>query len=136
MGRRGVWARVRASPKGHYGAWTDADTLFPDDLAEVYRAFRERMFALSDDVVEGFAETQVSNGTVRKFAWLTPLTKTKALLLLDLLEERDAPLLRNVIRYRDDKFSHRVEIRAAADVDAVAELGWFDEAASWGRKER
>jgi hypothetical protein len=94
------------------------------------------MLALGDDVVEKFAKNQVSYGTARKFAWLTPLTKTKALLLVDLWEERDAPLLRNIIRYRDDKFPHQVEVRTAADVDAVAALGWSDEAVSWGRKER
>ena len=91
---------------------------------------------LGSDVVEEFAATQVSYGAIRKFAWLTPLTRTKALLLLDLWEERDAPLLRSVIRYRDDKFTHQVEVRSAADVAAVAALGWFDEALAWGRKQR
>ena len=114
----------------------DPQHLFPGRLAEVYEAFRGQMLALGDDVVEEFAKTQVSYGAARKFAWLIPLTKTKALLLVDLWEEHEASLLRDVIRYRNDKFTHQVEVRAAADVEAVAALGWFDEAVSWGRKER
>lgn len=114
----------------------DRNELFPGSLLEVYDTFREQMLALGDDVVEEFARTQVSYGAARKFAWLTPLTKTKALLLIDLWEERDSALLRSVIRYRDDKFTHQFEVRVASDVDAVAELKWFEEAVSWGRKQR
>lgn len=99
-------------------------------------AVRDRVHDLGSDVVEEFAATQVSYGAARKFVWLTPLTRTKALLLLDLWEQREAPQLRSVIRYRDDKFTHQVEVRSAADVAAVAELGWFEEAVSWGRKRR
>jgi hypothetical protein len=75
-------------------------------------------------------------GASRKFAWLTPLTKSKALLVLELWEERTAPLRRNVIRYRDDKFTHQVEVRTAEDVEAVSALGWFGEAVAWGHKQR
>jgi predicted transport protein len=114
----------------------DAHRLFPGDLASVYEAMRRLVRPLGDDIVEEFAKTQVSFGSLRKFAWLTPVTKTKALLVLDLWEERTAPQLRNVIRYRDDKFTHQVEVRTAKDVEAVDALGWFNEAASWGRKRR
>lgn len=114
----------------------DSQQLFAGPLTEVYEAMRGRVLPLGDDIVEEFAKTQVSYGAVRKFAWLIPLTKRKALLLVDLWEEREAPLLRDVIRYRDDKFTHQVEVRAVADVEAVAALGWFDQAVSWGRKER
>jgi predicted transport protein len=114
----------------------DAQRLFPGDLAAVYEATRCVVLPLGDDIVEEFARTQVSFGSARKFAWLTPLTKTRALLVLDLWEERTAPQLRNVIRYREDKFTHQVEVRTAEDVEAVNALGWFVEAASWGRKRR
>ena len=109
--------------------------LFPDRLSPVYEATRRLMLELGDDVVEEFSKTQVSFGSTRKFAWLSPLTKTKALLILDLWEERTAPQLRNVIRYRADKFTHQVEVRTAEDVEAVSALGWFSEAVSWGRKQ-
>jgi hypothetical protein len=58
------------------------------------------------------------------------------LLVIDMWEQRDASLLRNVIRYRDDKFSHQVEVRTVQEIEAVAELGWFDESAALGRKLR
>ena len=114
----------------------DPQRLLLGSLTEVYGTFRAQMLALGCDVVEEVTRTQVSYSAVRKFAWLTPLTKTKALLIIDLWEERNSPLLRSVIRYRDDKFTHQFEVRAAADVDAVADLDWFDEAVSWGRKHR
>lgn len=75
------WARVEL--EGHDGDM-DAEHMFHGQLAEVYEAFRSRMLALGDDIVENFAKSQVSYGAARKFAWLTPLTKTKALLLVDL----------------------------------------------------
>ena len=114
----------------------DARQLFPGELSPVYEATRRLMSELGSDVVEEFSKTQVSYGAARKFAWLTPVTKTKALLIIDLWEERTAPQLRNVIAYRADKFTHQVEVRTAEDVAAVSALGWFDEAASWGRKRR
>ena len=114
----------------------DAQRLFPGDLGSVHDATRRLVLPQGDDIVEEFARTQVSYGCLRKFAWLTPLTRTKALLVLDLWEERTAPQLRNVIRYRDDKVTHQVEVRTAADVEAVDALGWFVEAVSWGRKRR
>jgi len=114
----------------------DAQRLFRGTLSDVYETTRRLMRELGDDVIEEFGRTQVSFGSARKFAWLTPLTKTKALLLVDLWQERSGAQLRSVIRYRDDKFTHQVEVRTAADVEAVSALGWFEEAASWGRKQR
>jgi hypothetical protein len=114
----------------------DAQRLFAGDLAAVYEATRRLVLPLGEDIVEEFTRTQVSFGSARKFAWLTPLTKSKALLVLDLWEERTAPQLRNVIRYRDDKITHQVEVRTAEDVEAVNALGWFGEAVAWGRKRR
>ena len=40
-----------------------------------------------------------------------------------------------MIRFRDDKFTHQALVSTPQDVDAIAELGWFDETAAWGRKE-
>ena len=113
----------------------DAQQLFPDSLSPVYEAARRLILELGDDVVEEFSKTQVSFGSARKFAWLSPLTKTKALLSVDLWDERTAPQLRNVIRYRADKFTHQVEVSTAEDVKAVDALGWLNEAVSWGRKQ-
>jgi hypothetical protein len=114
----------------------NAEMLFPGPLSEVYDAVRDRMRALGPDVTEEFTRTQVSYGATRKFVWLLPLTKKKALLLLDMWSEHDGEFVRNVIRYRDDKFTHQIEVQSAADVDAVAARGWFDESAAWGRKQR
>jgi hypothetical protein len=91
---------------------------------------------LGRDVREEFAKTQVSSGCIRKSVWLTPLNKTKALRVLDLWEERAGPPLRNVIGYRDDRFAHQIEVQTPEDVEVVTALGWFDEAVSWGRKQR
>jgi len=114
----------------------DARLLFPGSLLTVYATTRQVALSLGDDVREEFANTQVSFASIRKFVWLTPLTKTSALLVLDLWEERTGPPLRNVIRYRDDKFTHQIAVRTPENVEAVRVLGWFDEAASWGRKRR
>lgn len=67
---------------------------------------------------------------------MVPLTKTKALLLLDMWDEHHSPLLRGVIPYRRDKFTHQIEVRTPADIEAVSTLGWFEEAAAWGRKQQ
>lgn len=112
------------------------ERLFPGSLQATYAATRRLVLASGDDVAEEFAKTQVSYGCARKFAWLVPLTKTKALLNLDLWDEKAAPLLRGVIRYREDKFTHQIEVRSAEDVQAVQALGWIAEAVSWGRRQR
>src|SRR4051794_17829025 len=114
----------------------EARCLFPGPLGPVYELVRARVLALDDEVIEEFKKTQVSFGLARKFVWLTPLTKTKALLIIDMAERHDDPILRNVIRYRPDKFTHQIEVRTATDIDQVASLGWFEEAAEWGRMAR
>ena len=96
----------------------------------------EWMLELGADVIEEFSRTQVSYGAARKFVWLTPITKTKALLTVDMWEEHHATFLRSVIPFRHDKYTHQIEVRTAADVQTVAALGWFEESAAWGRKER
>jgi predicted transport protein len=114
----------------------DAQLLFPAALEEIYDALRARMLELGADVIEEFSRTQVSYGAARKFVWLTPITKTKALLTVDMWEEHQATFLRSVIPFRHSKYTHQIEVRTAADIHTVAALGWFEESAAWGRKER
>jgi len=51
-------------------------------------------------------------------------------------KQHDHSMIRNVIRYRVDKFTHQIEVRKAAEIDEVSSLGWFEEAATWGRHQR
>ena len=114
----------------------DAKSLFPGPLEPVYQTLRAHLLALDEQVIEEFKKTQVSFGLARKFAWLTPLTKSKALLVIDMGKQHDHLMIRNVIRYRVDKFTHQIEVRTAAEIDEVSSLGWFEEAATWGRHQR
>ncbi|WP_137845191.1 DUF5655 domain-containing protein [Microbacterium sp. 2FI] len=114
----------------------DAQSLFPGPLETVYCALREHVLALDDGVIEEFKKTQVSFGLARKFVWLTPLTKTNALLVIDLWHQHEDPMVRTVIRYRPDKFTHQIEVRTADEIDEVSRLGWLEEAAAWGRNDR
>ncbi|WP_258803379.1 DUF5655 domain-containing protein [Pseudarthrobacter sp. NS4] len=114
----------------------DAQQLFPGALKEIYDALSARVLGLGDDIVEELSRTQVSYGAARKFVWLTPVTKTKALLTMDMWDEHQASFLRGVIRFRHDKYTHQIEVRSAADIETVAALGWFEESAAWGRKQR
>lgn len=110
--------------------------LFPGPLADIYATFSQRMLTFGDDIDERFTKTQVAYRVKRQFAWLSPITKTKALITLDLWTEHTAPQLTNVIRFRDDKATHQVDVCAADDVHAVIDLGWFEEAVAWGRKQQ
>ncbi|WP_142056784.1 DUF5655 domain-containing protein [Pseudarthrobacter sp. B4EP4b] len=114
----------------------DAERLFPGALTEIYDALSARMSGLGDDIVEEFSRTQVSYGVARKFTWLTPISKSKALLTMDMWDEHHAAFVRNVIPFRYDKYTHQVEVRAPADIESVAALGWFEDSAAWGRKQR
>ncbi|MFE1644153.1 DUF5655 domain-containing protein [Microbacterium sp. P01] len=114
----------------------DAQHLFPGTLKAIYDTLRSHVLAVDGGIIEEFAKTQVSYGAARKFIWLSPLTKSKALLTVDMWDEHRDPMIRDVIRYREDKFTHQIEVRTAEDVEAVSTLGWFAEAARWGRKER
>lgn len=114
----------------------DAEQLFPGALKEIQDALSARVLGLGDDIIEEFSRTQVSYGAARKFVWLTPVTKTKALLTMDMWDEHQASFLRGVIRFRHDKCTHQIEVRTAADIETVAALGWFEESAAWGRKQR
>src|SRR5215217_9173533 len=95
----------------------DAQQLFPGALTEIYDALSARMSELGDDIIEEFSRTQVSYGAGRKFVWLTPVTKTKALLTVDMWDEHHASFLRGVIRVRHDKYTHQIEVRTAADIE-------------------
>jgi predicted transport protein len=114
----------------------DAQHLFPGPLGAIYDTLRSRVLDMDPDIIEEFAKTKVSYGAARKFIWLSPLTKSKALLTVDMWDEHQDPMIRDVIRYREDKFTHQIEVRTAEDVEAVSKRGWFAEAARWGRKER
>jgi hypothetical protein len=114
----------------------DAQQLFPGALKEIYDALSARMSELGDDIIEEFSRTQASYGAARKFMWLTPITKTKALLTMDMWDEHHGSFLRSVIPFRQDKYTHQVEVRTSADIAFVAALGWFEESAAWGRRQR
>ncbi|CCQ44536.1 hypothetical protein ARTSIC4J27_462 [Pseudarthrobacter siccitolerans] len=114
----------------------DAQQLFPGALMEIYDVLSARMSGLGSDIVEEFSRTQVSYGAARKFTWLTPISKSKALLTMDMWEEHHGSFVRDIIRFRHDKYTHQVEVRTAADIESVAALGWFEDSAAWGRKQR
>jgi hypothetical protein len=114
----------------------DAQQLFPGALKEIYDALLARMHELGGDVVEVFSRTQVSYGAARKFTWLTPISKSKALLTRDMWDEHQGSFVRDIIPLRHDKYIHQVEVRTAADIEFVAALGWFEDSAAWGRKQR
>ena len=114
----------------------DAQQLFPGALKEIYDALSTRMSGLGDDIVEEFSRTQVSYGAARKFTWLTPITKSKALLTMDMWDEHHASFVRNIIPFRHDKYTHQVDVRTPADIVSVAALGGFEDSAAWGRKQR
>jgi hypothetical protein len=107
---------VRAHGRQAIMMTVDAQLLFPAALEEIYDALRARVLELGADVIEEFSRTQVSYGAARKFIWLTPLTKTKALLTVDMWEEHHAAFLRSVIPFRHDKYTHQIEVRTAADI--------------------
>lgn len=107
--------------------------LFVGPLAAVHDAVEATILALGDDISRQVTSTQIGYGASRKFAWLTPLSRSEVLLNLDLWEERTAPWLRDVIRYRDDRYTHQVVLATVSDVEKVAAAGWFRDAAQWGR---
>jgi len=107
--------------------------LFAGPLAAVHAAVESAVLGQGDDISRLVTSTQISYGASRKFAWLIPLSRAKALLNLDLWDERSAPWVRDVIRYRDDKFTHQIVLTSVGDVEAVVTAGWFHDAAQWGR---
>jgi hypothetical protein len=116
-------------------AMSDAATLFPGRLAACYEAFVAAVEA-EGGAREEFKKTQVSFGLVRKFTWLTPLSKSKCLLLLDMYEKQPDPLFRDIIEYRVDKFTHQIELDNPDLIKQASEAGWFRLAYEWGAKTR
>lgn len=114
---------------------TDAATLFPGPLSGHYRAFREAV-EVEGGATEEFKKTQVSFALKRKFVWLTPLTKSKCLLLLDMYDRHSDPLFRDIIEYRSDKFTHQVELDDSELIRQASAAGWFRYAYEWGAKSR
>jgi hypothetical protein len=114
---------------------TDAATLFPGSLADCYAAFVAAVEA-EGGATEEFKKTQVSYQLKRKFAWLTPLTRSKCLLVLDMYERHPDPLFRDIIEYRHDKFTHQVELTGPETIQQASAAGWFRLAYDWGAKRR
>ena len=113
---------------------SDAATLFPGRLAACYEAFVAAVEA-EGGASEEFKKTQVI-GLARKFTWLTPLSKSKCLLLLDMYEKQTDPLFRDIIEYRADKFTHQIELDSPDLIRQASAAGWFRLAYEWGAKTR
>jgi hypothetical protein len=43
------------------------------------------------------------------------------------VDEHHGSLLSSVIPFRQDKYTHQMEVRTSADIEFVAALGWFEE---------
>ncbi len=112
---------------------TDATTLFPGPLADCYHAFVAAVES-EGGATQEFKKTQVSYALERKLAWLTPLTKTKCLLLLDMYEKHPDPSFRDIIEYRADKFTHQAEISGPDTIERLSAAGLFRQAHDWGAK--
>jgi len=114
---------------------SDAATLFPGRLSACYEAFVGAVEAEGGATGE-FKKAQVSFGLARKFAWLTPLSKSKCLLLLDMYQKHPDPLFRDIIEYRADKFTHQIELGNPDLIRQASAAGWFRLAYEWGGKTR
>lgn len=114
---------------------SDAATLFPGRLAACYEAFVAAVEA-EGGAREEFKKTQVSFGLARKFTWLTPLSKSKCLLLLDMCEKQTDPLFRDIIEYRADKFTYQIELDSPDLIRQASAAGGFRLAYEWGAKTR
>lgn len=113
----------------------DAETLFPGALRPLYDAF---IAAIADagGADEEFTKTQVSMGLARKFAWLSPLTKTDVLLTLDLYEPHPDDRWRGILPLGKTKFTHQFRTGEPDEIARLARDGFFDEAREWGEKTR
>ncbi|HYG83899.1 MAG TPA: DUF5655 domain-containing protein [Verrucomicrobiae bacterium] len=122
------------------GNWT-IDTLFgqqPTNL-KLFNYIKRQIEACGD-VKLAVTKTQASFGVKRKFAWVwaTPATKKQPegtlMLTLDMLEKEtdNRNLIREIIKYRDDKWTHQIPIQGIETIDTIAQLGWFEEAYKFG----
>lgn len=72
----------------------------------------------------------------RQFAWLTPVTRTRSLLTLDMYDPHEDPVVDEIIVFRTDKFTHQITIESADTITLVANRDWFTLARAWGNKDR
>lgn len=112
---------------------TDPDTLFPGDLRKLDDAFA-RAIAEAGGAEEQFARTQVAYRLKRQFAWLTPVTRSRCLMTLDLYEPHEAAIVDAVISVRDDKSTHQITVASAETIATVDDRGWFRAARDWSDK--
>lgn len=111
------------------------DTLFPGSLRAHYDAFAASI-AAAGGAEEQFARAQVAYRVKRQFAWLTPVTRARTLLTLDMHEPHEDPVVDEIIPFRADKFTHQITVDSAETIALVAERNWFVLASAWGGKER
>lgn len=114
---------------------TDSDTLFPGPLRAHYDSFAASI-AAAGGADEQFARTQVAYRLKRQFAWLTPVTRTRSRLTLDMYGPHEDPVVDEIIPFRADKFTHQITIESAETITAVANRDWFKLASAWGNKDR
>ncbi|WP_211979101.1 DUF5655 domain-containing protein [Brevibacterium sp. W7.2] len=113
---------------------TGPDTLFPGSLRAHYEAFASSI-AAAGGAEEQFARTQVAYRVKRQFAWLTPVTRTRSLLTLDMYEPHEDPVVDEIIPFRADKFTHQITVDSAETITLVANRNWFELARAWGGKD-
>lgn len=113
---------------------TDPDALFPGPLRAHYDAFATSI-AAAGGAEEQFARTQVAYRVKRQFAWLTPVTRSRSLMTLDMYEPLEDPVVDGIIPFRADKFTHQITVESAETITVLASRGWFELARSWGGKE-
>lgn len=71
----------------------------------------------------------------RQFAWLTPVTRSRSEMTLDMYEAHEDLIVDEIIPFRADKFTHQITVESAESIILVADRGWFDRARAWGGKE-
>lgn len=113
---------------------TDPDSLFPNDLRVLYDAFA-KVIASAGGAQEQFSRTQVAYRLQRQFAWLTPVTRTRCLMTLDMYEPHVDALVDEIIQFRDDKFTHQITVASTDVINAADDRGWVRLAREWGNKD-
>lgn len=112
---------------------SDPDSLFPGELRALYDAFASAI-ASAGGAQEQFAVTQVAFRLKRQFAWLTPVTRSRCLMTLDMYEPYEDAIVDEIIRFRNDKFTHQITVASADVITAAQQRGWFRLARDWGEK--
>lgn len=117
------------------GRMGDRDVLFPGRLRLLYEAFVHAIDG-AGGAQEQLARTQAAFRLKRQFAWLTPLSGMRCLMTLDMYEPQDHEFVAEIIRYRDDKFTHQIPVSEVGSIHEAERMGWFRLARDWGAKER